>query len=154
MLALALAGCYRPPTENELVQVFESHRLDLDRLRDMAKADRKFQRISGGEIPPNGMSEARYKEYLTIFRGLGVEDGMDWGYPSFPDGLFVIASSCVPIGGKDQSVGYAYLAVRPTAIETPLPISGCPTQMHRNNGQRLVFRPLQDRWYLFYYLAW
>jgi hypothetical protein len=154
MLALALAGCYRPPTENELVHVFESHRPDFDRLRSMAVADRKFYRISGGEIPPHGMSQARYKEYLMIFRELEVDGGMNWGYPSSPDGLFVIASSCVPIGGKNQSVGYAYLEIRPTALETRLSISGCPIQMHRTNGQHLVFRPLQDRWYLFYYLAW
>ena len=120
----------------------------------MALADRKFDRISGGEMPPRGMSEARYEGYLAIFRELRVDDGMNWGYPSFPEGLFVIASSCVPIGGKNQSVGYAYLPVRPTAIETRLPISGCPIQTDRNSGQRLVFRPLQDRWYLFYYLAW
>ncbi len=154
MLPFVLAGCYRPPSENQLASNFMSHRAAFDQLATMALADKKFYRVSGGEIAPRGMSEQRYNGYLAIFRELGVEDGMNWGAASFPDGLFVIASSCVPIGGKSQSVGYAYLAAPPDAVEKRLPIFGCPIQTRRGSGQQILFRPLEGRWYLFYGLEW
>jgi hypothetical protein len=154
--AILFAGCYyQPQTETQLIQTFGSHRQAFDKLLAMAVADRKFRRVSGGEVPPVGMSESRFGEYLAIFRELGVQSGTDWGLPFYPEGLFVIASSCVPMFGKGQAVGYAYLPARPKAnIETRLPISGCPIQIHRGSGHRLVFRPMQDGWYLFYELEW
>jgi hypothetical protein len=154
MLALLLAGCYQPPTEIQLIRSFESHRAAFDKLLTMAEADKKFYRISGGRIPPFGMSEERYTEYLAVFSEIGVEGGTDWGLPVHPDGLFVIASSCVPLGGRSQAVGYAYLPVRPDSTGERLPISGCPIRIHSGSGHRIVFRALQDHWYLFYDLDW
>ena len=101
------------------------------------------------------MSEARCREYQVLFREPGVDNGLNWGLPFFPDGLFVIAGSCIPIGGKDQYVGYAYLPTPPAAnVELHLPISGCPILIHSEHGHRIALRPLKRRWYLFYELEW
>jgi hypothetical protein len=153
-LLMVLGGCYQPPNENQLLQTFESHRPAWDRLVKMALADRTFDRISAGEIPPSGMSRSRFNEYLAIFRELGVENGMNWGIPSYPGGLFVIVSSSVPIGGKGRLTGYAYLPAPPTSVEKRLPISELPFEVHGNSGHRTVFRPLSDHWYLFYDSEW
>ena len=154
MLALVLGACYQPPTETQLIRSFTSHRTAYDKLATMAVADRKFSRVAAGEIAPSGMPESRFNEYQAIFHELGIETSMNWGIPSYPAGLFIVISSCIPLGGKGQAVGYAYLPTAPDAIEKQLSISGCPIQIHSARGHRIVFRPLQDRWYLFYFLEW
>jgi hypothetical protein len=78
---------------------------------------------------------------------------MDWGIPASPNGLFVIASSTVPIGGKYQIVGYAYLSTPPATVESRLP-RPFALEIHRSAGHRLDFRRLGDNWYLFYASEW
>ncbi len=154
-LLLTLAGCYRQPAEDDLARTFGSRHSEFDRLLGMAVEDKNFRRISGGEFAPPGMAQSRQDQYAAIFRDLGIEDGMHWGYPFSPDGLYVIASSCVPIGGKNRSEGYAYLTVRPDVVEKSLPDSSVPIfEIHHGSGHRLVFRHLEGRWYLFYYSEW
>ena len=79
---------------------------------------------------------------------------MDWGIASSPNGLFVIANSTVPIGGKYQMVGYAYLSTPPVSVEDHLPRPGFAVEIHDTSGRRLEFRKLNDSWYLFYASEW
>ncbi len=79
---------------------------------------------------------------------------MDWGIPSSPNGLFVIANSTVPIGGKYQMVGYAYLSTPPVSVEDHLPRPGFAVEIHDTSGRRLEFRKFSDSWYLFYASEW
>ena len=152
--SLALIGCYRPPTENQLLENFESHRSEFDKLLAMGIADKIFHRISAGEIPPRGMPDTRFREYLIIFKRLGIENGVNWGIPGSPDGFFVISSSSVPIGGKSRLIGYVYCSVPPDPVVPHLLISHFPFEIHKGNGRHIVFRQLQDHWYLFYFAGW
>ena len=154
VLFLLLGGCYRPPSQDQLVQGFVSRQPAYERLLAMAASDRRFNRISAGEALPGGMPESRFKEYLAIFRELGVENGITWEMPFYPGGFFVIVSSSVPIGGKGRLIGYAYLPMPPHVVERRLPISELPIEIHRGTGQRIFFRPLSGHWYLFYESDW
>jgi hypothetical protein len=154
MLALVLVGCYQPPTETQLIRSFTSRRAAFDKLLTMAEADRSFPRISAGEIPPRGMPVSRFNEYKAIFLESGVENGTDWGIPSYPEGLFVIASSEIPIGGKARYMGCAYLPTPPRDVVKRLPITESPFEIHSNSGHRTVFKPLDNHWYLFYASEW
>jgi hypothetical protein len=153
-LAFALAGCYRSPPEGQLIQSFTSHRSAIDKLLIMATADRTVYRIPAEGLAPRGMPESRFKEYLAVFRELGVRGGVDWGIPSHPDGLFVIASSSVPIGGGYRIVGYAYLSTPPPSLQDRLPDPWFPFEFHHSGGHRLDFRQLNRQWYLFYASEW
>ncbi len=79
---------------------------------------------------------------------------MDWGIPPFTGGYYLIADSTSPIGGKSESVGYAYLSAPPNDIESRLPTSVFPIEIHGGHGYRRVFRPITKNWYLFYDAEW
>jgi hypothetical protein len=150
----ALVGCYRPPSENQLIRRFESHRAEFDRLLAMATADKAFRRIPAEGLPPKGLPHARFKDYLAAFRQLGIENGLVWEPTSSSNTLFVVAGSEIPIGGKNRSEGYAYSPVVPTPLVKDLAIRELPVEIHRGNGERTVYRQLQDHWYLFYQVSW
>ena len=154
MLPSVLAGCYQPPTETQLIRSFTSHRAAFDKLLTMAQADRNFHRIPAEGIPPIGMPQSRFNEFLAVFREIGVKGGTDWGIVSHPEGLFVIASSEVPIGGKARFMGYAYLSAPQSDVVKRLPITESPFEIHSNSGHQTVFKPLDDHWYLFYASEW
>lgn len=154
VLVLALAGCYRPPPEDHLVRVFESHRADFDRLVTMAAADKAFHRIPAQGLPPRGLPQPRFEQYEAIFHTLDVESGVNWGIPSHTDGLFVIVSSMIPFPGKSRMIGYAYLSAAPGTLGKQLPIAYSPFEFHRTSGQSITFRELDDHWYLFYDVEW
>ena len=153
LVSLAFAGCYRPPSEQVLVQRFESNRSGFDRLLTLTTADSNYRRISGGEIPPRGMGASRYQEYLALFRELGIEGGVTRDLAP-PGGVFVIASSDVPIGGKGRSVGYVYSAVPLSPLVKNLDQPSLPIEIHRGSGRYTVYRELQDHWYLYYDSSW
>jgi hypothetical protein len=100
------------------------------------------------------MPRSRFNEFLAVFREIGVEGGTDWGIPFHPEGLFVIASSEIPIGGKSRFLGYANLTAPPSDVVKRLPITESPFEIHSNSGHRTVFMPLDGRWYLFYASEW
>jgi hypothetical protein len=108
----------------------------------MATADRVFRRISAGEIPPRGMSDSRFREYKEIFRELGIQNGVNWGIPGFPDGFFVLFSTSVPMGATGKLVGYVYSSVPPAPIVSHLPISDSPFEIRRDHGYEAFFRAL------------
>jgi len=151
----ALVGCYHPPSENQLIQTFESHRAEFHRLLEMASCDSKFRRIDSGEIPPRGMSVGRYDDYRGLFRKLGIENGLTWNISHLPGTLFFIASSGVPIGGTSRAIGYVYsdhLPLTPSLKNLGFP--KLPMDIHSGHGQRTVYRHIQDHWYLFYDEGW
>jgi hypothetical protein len=156
-LSSIVVGCYVPPKEAQLIDGFRSHRASFEKLRAMAEDDRAFKRISAGEAPPIHpvkMAETRFKEYKKLFQDLGIENGVNWGLPGYPDGWFVIASSSVPIGTIGAALGYAYLASPPASVVGSLPISASPIQMHKGHGRELFFRHLDGSWYLFCETSW
>ena len=120
----------------------------------MATEDKAVHRIPAEGLPPHGMSVSRFNEYMALFRELDVRGGMDWGIPPSPNGLFVIANSTVPIGGKYQMVGYAYLTTPPVSVENHLPSPEFAVEIHAGRGRRLHFSKLGDNWYLFYASEW
>lgn len=149
-----MVGCYRPPRETQLIENFDSHRAEFDKLLSMATADQVFPRISAGQIPPRGMADSRFKEYKEIFRELGIQNGVNWGIPGFPNGFFVLSSTSVPIGTTGKLIGYVYSSVPPTPMVSRLPISVSPFEIRHDHGHEAFFRALKGKWYLFHEVSW
>jgi hypothetical protein len=154
LATFSMVGCYRPPREAQLVQNFETRRAEFDRLLTMATADRVFPRISAGEVPPRGMSDSRFKEYREVFRDLGIQNGVNWGIPGYPDGFFVLFSTSVPMGATGKLLGYYYSSSAPAPIVSRLPISDSPFEIRRDHGYEAFFRALEGQWYAFYEVIW
>lgn len=154
LAVLFMTGCYRPPHDAQLIQNFEAHRAEFNRLLEMAGDDAAVYRISNGEVPPRGMSDSRFQEYKKVFRDLDIESGVNHGMSSFRESLFILSGTSVPIGMTSEAVGYVYSAVPLRPIVGRLPISYFPTPGHAGHGEEFSFRPLEKNWYLFYYVAW
>ena len=108
LCALFQVGCYWLPTEEHLVGNFQMRRPLFDRLIKMAAEDKQFRRISGGEIPPQGMLDSRYQQYLAIFRTLEIQNGLTRDLSPAARGVYILAGSEVPIGGRSRDICYFY----------------------------------------------
>lgn len=151
---LFTTGCYRPPHDAELIQNFQSHRAEFNRLLVMAGDDAAIYRISNGEVPPRGMSDLRFQEYKKVFRDLDIQSGVNHGMSSFRESLFILSGTDVPIGAKGEAVGYVYSAVALHPLVSRLPIPAFRFQAHNDHEEEFSFRPLEKNWYLFYEVAW
>jgi hypothetical protein len=143
-----LASCYRLPEEDRLAEAFASHRAAFDRLLAMSTEDRGYRRISGGELAPRGMAQERYRTYLAVFQELRIENGLTPDLNPNSPGVYILAGSMVPIGGKGRAVGYFYSMRTPATLVSSLGISALPFET--GSGQKTVYRRLEGGWYLFY----
>lgn len=143
-------GCYRLPTEQHLVSNFQLHRPLFDTLITMAEEDGQFRRISGGEIPPRGMSVSRYQQYRAIFRALEIQNGLTRDLSPAANGVYILAGSEVPIGGRGRDVGYFYSHTAPKVVVKTLNAAELPFSVHTQGSRHTVYRHLEDGWYLFY----
>ena len=147
-------GCARLPSDDGLARNFSAQRSGFEDLVAMFSADSTFRRIdAGGYVTPRGMSDARYGRYVEIFRRLQVANGIN-REPGYPQAVFIIAESEVPIGGKSYAVGLAHspLAVGPVLRRLPTP--PLPIEWRSGSGQEILFQRLDDGWYLFHWSAW
>lgn len=154
LAVLSMTGCYRPPHDAELIQNFEAHRAEFNRLLVMTADDAAFSRIANGEIPPRGMSDSRFQEYKKVFRDLDIQNGVNWGMSGFRESFFILSGTSVPIGTKGEEVGYVYSAVPVRPIVSRLPIPAFRFQTHNDHGEEWAFRALETNWYLFYHVDW
>lgn len=152
-VALNAVGCHRFETSEELARRFTANRADWKVLLRMTAADATLRRIPAAGIAPDGMPESRFKEYIGIFRKLGVENGVNRLAP-YPAAVFIIVDSEVPIGAKNRSEGFVHSPTALTPLVSMLPIPGSPFEFHRGSGTRFVFQRLDEDWYLFYSYAW
>lgn len=150
LLSIVLASCYRLPAENRLVENFASHRKVFDNLLKMSSEDWRYRRVSGGQTPPTGMTQERYRSYRALFRELGIEDGLIYDLNPTCPGIYILAGVMVPIGGKSRSVGYFHSLTAPAALVNSLGISSFPFETRSGRGHETVYRKLEDGWYLFY----
>ncbi len=150
---VGLCGCHRFRRGEDLAQVFAADRKGFNELLKMAETDSTFSRISAGRVPPSGMSESRFDAYLALFRRLRIDNGIT-RYHAYPKAVFIIADSEVPVGGKSRAEGYVYSQSHLTPLVPSLPSPGLPLELHRRSGERIVFRVLDEGWYLFYSAKW
>jgi len=158
------------PTDSSLIANFKKHEAQFEQLPAMAKQDSRVRLVQdfmvglhqGGPTAPYIyvhrdkswpaeaqliFSQERWSEYLSIFEMLGLEGGMD-RKSEFPHAVFFTASLNVSELEDYQWAivrkGYAYV---PGGIESDLRDS--LDNIHLNRPA-VVYRKLQDRWYLFY----
>lgn len=176
LCALAIAICIAPdrrrdlPTDSSLITNFKKHEAQFEHLAAMAKQDLRVRLVrdymvelsEGGTVPSYIylyrdktwpaeahliFSQERWREYLSIFETLGLTGGMDREL-ELPDAIFFTASVEVSeLKDLESAVvrkGYAYV---PGNIENDLRDSLDNINLNR---PAVVYRKLQDQWYLFY----
>ena len=136
------------------MRTFKSHRAGLDKLVSMATHDPWLRRIDGGEITPDDMAVERYREYRALFRELGIKNSLTWRLVPGTGGLFIIAESWIPLGGRGASVGYVYSEGQLTPVVSHLEVPNLLAEIHRGTGSRSVYQRLEDHWYLYYESTW
>lgn len=153
VLSVALSclnGCYRLPDEDALLRTFKEYKPELEKLVQMSTQDKAFRRIPAEGLAPVDMPSERFEQYRTLFGKLNVEGGLN-RFAAYPNAVFIIAGSMVPIGGRGRMVGYAYSDQALTPKVNSLRLPATPFGPLRRHGEAdLRFRDLDGGWYLFY----
>lgn len=166
----ALDSCRDLPTDSSLITNFKKHEAQFEHLAAMTKQDFRVRLVrdymvelsEGGTTPSYRylyrdktwpaeahliFSQERWREYLSIFETLGLRGGMDREF-ELTDAVFFTASVKVSeLEDHQRAVvekGYAYVSGN---IENDLRDSLDNIDLNR---PAVVYRKLQDQWYLFY----
>ena len=155
--ALVISGVLAVHSSDQsLTKKFKQHEAEFNKLVMMAKKDNKFTRINpyytyleNDERWPRpesklDLTEERWNEYRKLFENSGAYDGImrkiDRSGVRTPSGtIFFIAST-----KRDSLKGYVY-------SETPLsPLFNSLDSLVSPSGNCLVYKRLNDKWYLFF----
>jgi hypothetical protein len=152
------------PSDDYLIQNFNQHRQELDKLLDMAHADHEVIRIAPDftrlestwqwprPLDQLGFSEERWDEYKQLFKVTGLTNGIE----SSEEGSIFFSVSATGLGnGHGRDKGYVYLSDKAVKGISSLPslddaaIEKFFAQDPRWNGHAMLFRHLNGRWYLY-----
>jgi hypothetical protein len=157
-VVVAFGGCIyyfapRPPKEAKLIQKFNEHRVDFEKLRDMLQVDTNLTRVASWGVetrkpfflgnPPGGNFPVdRYNQYLSLFKqtgGLGASRRE--GEHDDPS-ILVWAWGWA---GDTKHIGICWLDEEPTNQITTL--DGYQGRSVYPNTV-VVFRHIDQNWYL------
>ncbi len=153
------SGCFLQsasshPADADLEKRFHENRKDFDELIEMSKSDSKVVRISldftwldnsvAWPRPKSelGFSEERWNQYRSVFKKLGLNEGI--ARPLDTDTTYLIGSTEGLVTGG-SSKGYAY-----SAKELPT-VSGSLDDYERSSPKtRPAYKRIEENWYLYY----
>lgn len=137
-----------PPSDNALLRQFQRHRATLDRIVQMAQADKWLGRVGPNWIEQDGpqhtaISPARLREYRRLLDSADVRNGFQ-----ICDRATEINFYCWSEGaefGTDTDKGFAYLAKPPAHTLSSL-------DGYDPGGESVVvaYRHITGHWYLYY----
>ena len=145
------------PPDAVLIRRFETHQRDFARLVAMSNEDARviriaddFTRLDSNWAWPRpdsllGFSRARWDEYRTLFRRLGLESGLSRETEPGGSSVVFLTVSSRGIVNHGTSKGYAYS----TAALRPLypSLDRLPDDVRRRR-HGVAYRALRDGWYL------
>jgi hypothetical protein len=112
-VALRISGS--PPTEKSLTATFNVHRTDYELLKTMLSEDAEVIHVAKSgvqttksvvaQLPPQGMSEARFQEYLAIFNRSGAMSI----YKNQNSGIIGVSVWAAGWGGNTQHVDFVWV---------------------------------------------
>jgi len=150
ILLFFITGCDSPhPSDDALRRNFEKHEAEFDRLVQMCQEDSEMVRIADNFTwtkqsaawprPESdlGFSRDRWDEYRTLFRKVGLDNGLVSNQPDLVV-LFASHRGIVPAG---SSKGYAYY------LKTPITLVDSLDADKPSNGK--AFMRLKGNWYLY-----
>jgi hypothetical protein len=158
---VAFGGCIyyfapKPPKESKLIQNFNEHRADYEKLRDMLQVDTNLTRVASWGVetrkpvflgnPPGGnFSVERYNEYLTLLKKVGgfVASRDEGEHPNF---------SIVVWGwgwaGFTKHVGICWKDEAPTNQIANVDDVYGTWMTNDNEERRVVFKHIDSNWYI------
>jgi hypothetical protein len=137
-----LSGCSKS-TEGDLVARFEAHKPAFHELAALAASDPKLNRLTDDRaepatVPVDAEKVARYR---SLFRELGIGDGMlrRFGYEGTV--FFLVQTKGLPSGGS--MFGYALCATDPAPLVDQI-------DPDKQQSRGIVFRKIEDGWFVFF----
>jgi hypothetical protein len=155
VVGLLFVGCGGHPTDKTLRDRFFRKEATFNKLVQMAHQDPQMTRVAMDFTMPKEIqfSTLRWNEYRTLFRELGVSEGMsrldrdEWV-------MFIVSASDSHDGRTMMGTvkGYVYSLKRPDPIVDSL--DTLPASCFGEMAACLLFKPLKDDWYLYYERWW
>lgn len=152
-IALYFVGSARPPKEAKLIQIFQDHRAEFERLREMLQADTQVVRLASWgvettdsvvpRIPPEGTFPVdRYMEYMNLLKQVGGHVAYR-GKDQHPHlGISLWASG---FAGNARHIGLSWRDQAPTNRIASL---DAYRGTSKYGGRQVVYRHLDSNWYL------
>jgi hypothetical protein len=155
-----LSPIYRSISDKALIANFIEHEQSFERLRLFAAADSDYALISPRAVTKStprifeatlassehgGLSDARYTEYLALFKALRLDDGI------LRDGRRIWFNSVRPTffgGGSAKVYVFSLDELSPLTADLDAFVPPRIDPLHGRPGF-LVFRRLNPHWYLF-----
>lgn len=149
LIAFFLTGCASEPTDDAMMQKFQSHRPAFETLRRMLEADSTLRFIGEDSMDPNGaVSDERAREYRRLldeigaYAARGYENGKDVSITTYGIGLSI----------SGRAKGYRYVASPPPrgVVVDDLDAYYKEEQKRSNFPTYVAHRPITEKWYLYH----
>jgi hypothetical protein len=150
---LYLVSSTRPPKEAKLIQTFQAHRAEFDRLREMLQADVQVVRLATWgvvttnsvipRVPPEGtFPVARYSEYMVLLKRVGGSVAFRGEVQHANPSVLLWGSG---FAGYTRHIGLSWMGQPPTNQIATLDAYRGKSQF---DDRHVVFRHLDSNWYL------
>lgn len=161
LVACALGGCLFDdpphPSDRELLAEFHHHRVDIERVAAMAKADAQLERISNDwfrdvagtnyyqVVAGRLLGAPRWNEYRRLFRALHLRAGI-----SIERGDIFFERSARGISVSGSAKGYALLSKPPDTDALSQTLDRIDGNRAADRDKVIWFRHIDGPWYLFF----
>ena len=147
------------PADDSLIENFQKHEADFNKLVGMSNEDSKviriaptFTRLENNWAWPRpdselGFSKQRWDEYRVLFDKLGLQDGISRESDSTGPVIFLTAFSKGMVN-RGSSKGYAYSDHELKPVFPSLDQN--PSELRKGERHGVVFRQIKSHWYLSY----
>jgi hypothetical protein len=148
ILFALLTGCSsKHPSDQSLLDNFQTHKAEFNQLLQMFLADKGLGRVAYDftrpEHPENiGISSDRLQQYRKLFSRLGLSEGIE-GYDEKELVWFHASAQGLSVTGSGK--GYAYLTKPP-----PLIVESLDNYWSKDGKSFTAFRHIEGNWYLYF----
>jgi hypothetical protein len=142
-MVIGLIACGRPTGDDALVKLFNNNQAMFEKMVRMVLEDQATSRIANEYIRPTGsITPARWEEYRTAFKKVGIEGGIiRWHSTGAIE--FVVEASGLATGGWMK--GIVFRETLPEKLYDRL--DERPADLGSNERG---YRRIDEDWYLFY----
>ena len=142
-------GCSseKHPSDQSLLENFQTHKAEFDQLLQMFLADRGLGRVAYNFTRPEnpedvGVTRERLKAYRALFDDLGISAGIE-GYDE--KDIVWLHASTYGLSVTGSSKGYAYLKERPELV-----VESLDAYRSQDGKSFTAFRHIEGNWYLYF----
>ena len=145
---LVLSGCGSShPSDQSLLDSFQKHEQDFDKLVGMVRKDNGLQRVDDiwtnpGDLTSIGVSDERIQKYRDLFAKLAIPRGF---YASHDPERFTFLASTRGLSVSGSAKGYAYLEEKPDLV-----VRSLDTYWPDDGRSFTAYQHIKGNWYLYF----